>query len=434
MVLRTIQLGIKHSNELVKLLSKKKINITDLNTILQTSKLKLPNGVKINSTATSFDCAIFNSKAGNKHIISLKNQYGKLVQRFSTDFGSNEINKTTDYLTQVIEKDGTVINFDQLSKNISSIPKHHRKQISKWGQNGTLESYKETDVILYRDKLGAKQGIKTTYQKDIPDFFSFSNPKDINETTTIEGLLDKKGLLYKRRSTFDTKSGEIINWNGYQRGLNQTDTKWIDEDIWLHCRVQSNPQQISQSVLYQKGINNTEINFVDLPSHKHGAYFMKNGIPNIEINQGLPPLQTFKTTIHEGNHLNDDKKIIEYLSQQLKGKTEKEIIEYTNSHNDELSYIYRKYLNGFYGDKNEIRRLAYEQNSKINQTEVNKLINANKTYVSASEDYNKYKTNFLEVRSITEEVKATRQRGFYSDDYKRIFTPDIDDSNFTTFF
>ena len=118
----------------------------------------------------------------------------------------------------------------------------------------------------------------------------------------------------------------------------------------------------------------------------------------------------------------------------MKGKTEKEIIEYTNSHNDELSYIYRKYLNGFYGDKNEIRRLAYEQNSKINQTEVNKLINANKNYVSASEDYNKYKTNFLEVRSITEEVKATRQRGFYSDDYKRIFTPDIDDSNFTTFF
>ena len=48
--------------------------------------------------------------------------------------------------------------------------------------------------------------------------------------------------------------------------------------------------------------------------------------------------------------------------------------------------------------------------------------------------YNKYKTNFLEVRSITEEVKATRQRDFYSDDYKRIFTPDIDDSNFTTFF
>ena len=434
MVLHAIRFGIRYADDFARLVCKKeKVDISRLSLLMDGKGIKLPKEFPLDKTATTFDCAILKSSSGNKYIISLKNEHGKLLQRFSTDFGDIKISKASNYLTQVVHKDGEAITFATKSSNISSVPKHHRVQRFKWDTNGIQESYKETDVILYKNELGAKQGIKTTYQKDIPASFSFSNPKDINETTTIEGLLDKKGLLYKRRSTFDTKNGEIVNWNGYSRGMNPSDAKWLDYDKWLHCRVQSNPQQISQSALHQKKIYNFEMNFIDSPSHKHGCYFIKNGSPTIEINQGLKPLQAFKTAIHEGNHLQDDKKIIEYLSQKLKGKTEKEIVEYVNSHDDELAYIYKKYLNGFYGDKNTIRRIAYEQNYKTNPTEVNQLINANKTYVSASEDYNKYKRNFLEKRSLAEETKAVAQKDFYTDDYRRIFTPDLVDSDYTTF-
>ena len=319
------------------------------------------------------------------------------------------------------------------TNNVTSIPKHHRKQISKWLNNGELENYKETDVILYKDKNNKKQGLKTTYEKVFPDFWSSNNPTDINEISTIEGLLEKKGILYKRRSTFNQRTGENINWKSFYRGIKTSDAQWIDADKWLHCRIQSNPEQIVNSILHQQGILNVKIHFVELPSNKYGNYFMQNGMPNIEINKNLNFSQFFKTTIHESTHLIDDKKIIEYLSLQLKNKTEQEIIKYTSKHDDELSYIYKKYSSGFYGDKNKIRKIAYEQKININETEINKLINANKNYTPASKNYNTYKNNFLENHSFAQEIKTQNQMTFYTDDYNRIFTPDVIDNDITTF-
>lgn len=435
MTISAIKFGMRRSNDLVKLVKKSKnLDIADLKTLMDSSGLVLPKNITPNKLATTFDCAIFKSKTGKKHIISLKNEEGKLIQRFSTDFGQKEINKTSDYLTQVIYNNGDSINLNQKTNNISTIPKHHRRQTSYWNETGNLEQYKETDVILYKDELQTKHGIKTTYVKDMPERFSFANCTDINETTTIEGLLDKKHILYQRRSTFNTKTGEIENWKGFQKGLRTSDAEWLDSDKWLHCRVQSNPEHIANSVLHQKNITNVELDLIQLPISNSGNYFMIKGQPHIELNKELSGIRAFSTANHEGNHLLDEKKIIEFLSLQLRNKSEKQVIEYASKNNNELAYIYKQYLNGHYGDKNKIRKIAYERKLNIDKKEVMELIRADKNYVSPSVNLSEYKTNFLEICSNEKEKLARAQRRFYTEDYINLFTPDLPLSDFTTFF
>lgn len=416
MLSKSIRLGIK-------LASKQTYNISEISNL--TKNIRFPNKLlpNIESNFINLDYVVLDSKIGKKYIFSLKNQEGKLIQRYETGFGQNYINKSSDYLTQMQYSDGNVLNLCSKSSNISDIPKHHRTLTSFWDESGILRDYKETDVLLYRGKKG-NNGLKITYKKTMPEtsFGTFNNT-DINEVTTIEGILLNKGIFYKRRSTFNTKTGEINNWEGFSKGLTSDNTKWLDSDVWLHARVQSSPEGITNSVLYQKGCSNVSLSTADIPSGS-GGYSLNNGLPHITVSKNATPIDAFSTAVHEGEHLLDDKQVIEYLSTLLKGKTEKEVLEYASKNTDNIAYIFKKYLAGDYGNPNEIRRIAYEKICKFNEDEIAKIINANKNYVNSKTNYKAYWENYLELKARNAEQIELNRKNFYTDDYKRIFTPD----------
>ncbi len=326
-------------------------------------------------------------------------------------------------MTQAQYSDGSVLNFNSRNSFIGAVPKHHRTQTSFWDERGILDSYKETDVLLYRGSKG-NNGLKTLYEKWNPSSFS-NNPTDINETTTISGLLQNKGKFYQRRTTFNTRTGEVDNWQGVSRGIPENSAKWLDSDIWLHARMQSNPEHIAHSVLYQNGLSNVNLSLADNLSSSSGSYFLKEGISNIKISSQANPIEAFQTAIHEATHCADDKAILEYLSTLLKGKTDKEIAEYVSKNTDEIAYIYKKYLAGSYGKRDEIRRISYNKACKtLNETEIKNIIKADENYKSPKENYDSYRCNYLEERSWKSEEIALNQRNFYIEDYEKIFIPD----------
>ena len=92
MVLHAIKFGIRYADDFARLVCKKEnVNITRLSLLMDGKGIKLPKEFPLDKTATTFDCAILKSSSGNKYIISLKNEHGKLLQRFSTDFGDIKI-------------------------------------------------------------------------------------------------------------------------------------------------------------------------------------------------------------------------------------------------------------------------------------------------------------------------------------------------------
>ena len=90
MLSKSIRLGIK-------LASKQTYNISEISNL--TKNIRFPDNLlqNIKSTSANFDYVVLDSKIGKKYIFSLKNQEGKLVQRFETDFGQNYIKKSSDF-------------------------------------------------------------------------------------------------------------------------------------------------------------------------------------------------------------------------------------------------------------------------------------------------------------------------------------------------
>ena len=228
-----------------KLLPKSKgLEISELSNAIK--NFKLPPNLNINSSATNFDKVVLKSKIGNKYIFSLNDNEGKLLQRFETEFGRDWINKSSDYLNQFEFSDGLVSVTS--NKGFSILPKHNRIRTTFYDKE-KLINYKETDVILY-EGLNGRNGIKTIYEKNMPTP-GYHNPWDIDETSTIIGLLKNKGKFYQRRTTFDTRKNIVYNWKSYSKGIKEGEAQWLDRDIWIHTRIQSDPKHITYSVLNQ---------------------------------------------------------------------------------------------------------------------------------------------------------------------------------------
>ena len=410
----------------IKLLRKEKsIDISNLfknaDNIMFHNKL-LEN---VNPNATVFDRVVLNSKKGEKYIYSLRNQDGELLQRFKTDFGENYVSESSVYLRQIEHKDGFTVALAS-SNSISVVPKHHRIQRSIWNKDCCLEEYKETDVILYEGKKG-KNGLKISYEKSMPQPFSSYNCSDIVERTSIEGILQNKGKYYSRYGYFDTKTGEYFNSKGVTKGFrnNKEVGDRLDLDINLHTRVQSNPEHLVNSVLYQKNAKGVKVDFIDNASSS-GACYLYKGVPHIEIKKNSNCNQIFNIINHEDRHREDYQKMMLYLSEMVKDKTDNEIRDYINTHTDELAYIYKNYLNGDYGDKHKIALLAYDNVNKIPEENfVKKLIKARKEYIQPSVDYDAYRNNFLEILANGEAEKAINKKNFFTSDYTEYFTPDL---------
>lgn len=404
-----------------KLFSKSKgLEISEISNAIK--NFKLPPNLNINSNATNFDKVVLNSKCGNKYIFSLKDNEGKLLQKFETDFGSDWINKSSDYLNQFESSDGLVAVTS--NKGFSILPKHNRIRTTFYDKEKLID-YKETDVILY-EGLNGKNGIKTIYEKNMPTP-GYHNPFDINETSTIIGLLKNKGKFYQRRTTFDTRENIVDNWKSYSKGLKEGEAQWLDRDIWIHTRIQSDPKHITYSVLNQNKYSNVNVAVKD-SIESNGRHYMSEGKGYIEINSKRSPLESFSTAVHETNHHSDENKMLEFLSKILKNMNEKEVQEYVKNNNDEVAYILKRYLKGDYGDKHKIRCLVYEKNLEVNDKEALKLINAHKNYVSPDENYELYRANLLEMNSWDASESALNQRSFYTEDYIRTFTPDFSDN------
>ena len=108
MLSKSIRLGIK-------LVSKQTYNFSEFSNL--TKEVHFPNKLlqNIKSTSTKFDYVILNSKIGKKYIFSIKNQEGKLIHRYETDYGQNYVKKSSDYFTQLQYSDGNVLNFSSKS-------------------------------------------------------------------------------------------------------------------------------------------------------------------------------------------------------------------------------------------------------------------------------------------------------------------------------
>lgn len=183
---------------------------------------------------------------------------------------------------------------------------------------------------------------------------------------------------------------------------------------------------LAQSLVHKNKIPNIEFEFLDLPAGKCGSYIMSgNGIAKVKINKNLPIEDIFKALEHEIEHANQDRKLLNCLSNLLKNKTDAEIIEYVNKNNDEISFLYRRYLDDFYDTKDKVRLYCYNTKEKYSIENVKDLINGKRNYIPADENYELYKSNALEKGAFNKEAKAKSKLVFYSDEYRFLFTPNV---------
>ena len=354
-----------------------------------------------------------------KEIFSIKDEFGELQQRF--ELRNNKLFKMSEYeKSSILDID----NYEKVKNNDFIRVKHFRKRTTEF-HNDTPVEYQEIDIILSGRADATKYGFNRQNVLDRVQTKYIQNYQNGTEGIDIKDLSDKS-KFYSRLSYYHKYDNGILLSDASSNGYDKNLIKWLDHDLYAMPRFTTDKVALAQSLAHKNKIPNVEFEFLDLPVGKCGSYIMAdNGIAKVKINKNMPIEDIFKTLEHEIEHANQDRKLLNCLSNLLKNKTVDEIIEYVSKNDDELSFLYQRYLNDYYGSKNDVRLFSYNTKEKYPLEKVKDLINGNKNYVSADKNYELYKNNKLEQEAFNKAAKAKAKLGFYSDEYSFLFTPNV---------
>lgn len=409
-----------------RLARKQTLAVENLQKYLQDAEISLPKGVSIFEKAKSFDEVVIQQKFNRpenifeNRILSLKDEAGNLLQRIKIGF-DNTVTKVTNYnygeIVSQGKKELTPFRYKQ-DYDVSYAPLHNRRQITSFC-NGKETHYKEVNVIIYPTK-NQKEAIKTTYQtmpQGMGNGFSA-------ETTKIE-TCGKNKKFYSRTSYYEDKTGKVENHSS-SVGL-EMNTKHLDFDKYLHCRVQSNPQRVAKSALNQMGLKDVELRFEPMMKGSYGYEYSKNGKQHIVLNDKLRIDDAFQTAIHEGTHVKQELLQLRYISELIKGKSIKEIEKYAAENNDTKAYLYRQYLTLDNTTKGEVAKIAYNPyGKKLTEAEIATAESNAKdfaNYITAEKNYSGYYNQGIEKEARNMEVAEQHKKNFYKEDYKDVFAP-----------
>ncbi len=354
-----------------------------------------------------------------KEIFSIKDEFGELLQRF--ELRNNKLFKMSEYeKSSVLDID----NYEKVKNNDFIRVKHFRKRTTEF-DNDTPVEYKEIDTILSGRQDATKYGFNRKNVLDRVQTQYMQNYENGAEGIRIKDLSDKS-KFYSRLSYYHKYNNEISLADACSNGYDKNLIKWLDHDLYVMSRFTTDKVALAQSLAHKNKIPNVEFEFLDLPVGKCGSYIMSdNGIAKVKINKNMPIEDIFKSLEHEIEHANQDRKLLNCLSNLLKNKTDDEIIEYVSKNDDEISFLYQRYLNDFYGSKDYVRLFSYNNKEKYTIDKVEDLIHGKKSYSLSSESYEAYKNNPLEKQAFAKENRAKAKKDFYSDEYRFLFTPNV---------
>lgn len=399
----------------LKLLAKKVISEDYL-----LKRISLPKNYDIKKGAL-FEHSTFgvDGSSYKKEIFSIKDELGELKQRF--ELRNDKLFKMSEYENSSILD---IDNYEKVKNNDLIRVRHFRRCTTKFS-NGTPSEYHEVDTILSGINEKTKYGFN---RKNVLDKVQVKYEQDYETGTEylkIKDLSDKS-KFYSRLSYYDKHDNSLFltdaNSNGYDKNL----IKWLDHDLYAMPRFITDKVSLAQSLAHKNKIPNVEFEFLNLPVGKGGSYIMDvNGVAKIKINKNLPVDEIFKTLEHEIKHANQDRQLLNCLSNLLKYKTDKEIIEYVSKNDDEISFLYQRYLNDYYGSKDAVRLFSYNTKEKYTLEKVKDLIQGNKNYTSPDKNYELYINNPIEKDAFAKEKIAQAKKDFYSDEYRFLFTPNV---------
>ena len=399
----------------LKLISKKVISEEDL-----LKRVSLPKNYDIKK-GLLFEHSTFgvDGSSYKKEIFSIKNEFGELQQRF--ELRNDKLFKMSEYENSSIMD---IDNYDKVKNNNYIKVKHFRKRTTEF-HNGIPTEYHEIDTILSGKSDNVKYGFN---KKNVLD--RVQTKYDLNYEKGAEGIqikdLSNKSKFYSRMSYYHKYDNDLFLADASSNGYDKNLIKWLDHDLYSMSRFVTDKVALAQSLVHKNKIPNIEFEFSDLPVGKCGSYIMgANGVAKITVNKNLPIEHIFKTLEHEIEHANQDRKLLNFLSNLIKDKSDNEIIEYINKNDDEISYLYKRYLNDYYGSKKDVRNFCYNTNEKYTLEKVKDLISGYKNYISADKNYELYKKNPLEKGAFEKENRAKSKQGFYSDEYRYLFTPNV---------